>query len=105
MFHVCVFQVGHDDGATLLTGGKRPPSCPHGYFIEPTVFVNVKPHMRIWKEEIFGPVLSGEEGCLSRQQLQYVLQAICIIVFTLLCHAQLDTSIAYLLSYYTVGLA
>lgn len=51
-------QIGLDDGATLLTGGKRPPSCPQGYFIEPTVFISVKPHMRIWKEEIFGPVLS-----------------------------------------------
>jgi acyl-CoA reductase-like NAD-dependent aldehyde dehydrogenase len=52
-------QVGLDDGATLLTGGRRPPSCPTGYFLEPTVFINVRPHMRVWKEEIFGPVLSG----------------------------------------------
>lgn len=52
-------QVGLDDGAVLLTGGRRPPSCPKGYFIEPTVFTKVQPHMRIWKEEIFGPVLSG----------------------------------------------
>eukprot|EP00877_Chromochloris_zofingiensis_P013539 jgi/Chrzof1/8439/Cz03g10210.t1 len=51
-------QVGLSDGATLLTGGRRPPNCPEGYFIEPTVFINVKPHMRIWKEEVFGPVLS-----------------------------------------------
>eukprot|EP00879_Flechtneria_rotunda_P026271 GHRR01028003.1.p1 GENE.GHRR01028003.1~~GHRR01028003.1.p1 ORF type:complete len:337 (+),score=86.87 GHRR01028003.1:244-1254(+) len=51
-------QAGCDDGATCLTGGRRPPSCSKGYFIEPTVFINVQPHMRVWKEEIFGPVLS-----------------------------------------------
>lgn len=55
-------QVGLDDGAVLLTGGRRPPACPKGYFIEPTVFTQVQPHMRIWKEEIFGPVLSGVCG-------------------------------------------
>eukprot|EP00775_Hariotina_reticulata_P006856 gene6856-7072_t len=51
-------QAGIDDGAVLLTGGRRPPSCHKGYFLEPTVFIKVQPHMRIWKEEIFGPVLS-----------------------------------------------
>lgn len=52
-------QAGIDDGAVLLTGGRRPPSCPSGYFLEPTVFIKVDPaRARIWKEEIFGPVLS-----------------------------------------------
>jgi len=59
-------QVGRDDGATLLTGGRRPPGVTMGYFIEPTVFINVKPHMRLWKEEIFGPVLSV--GTFSREE-------------------------------------
>src|SRR3982750_1028465 len=31
---------------------------PHGYFIPPTIFTDVKPNMRIGREEIFGPVLS-----------------------------------------------
>lgn len=52
-------QTGIDDGAVLLTGGRRPPSCPTGYFLEPTVFINVPPAARIWREEVFGPVLSG----------------------------------------------
>lgn len=56
-------QAGIDDGAVLLTGGRRPPSCPKGYFIEPTVFIKVGPNMRVWKEEIFGPVLSGISIC------------------------------------------
>lgn len=50
------------EGAMLLTGGRRPPGFSRGCFVEPTVFTNVQPHMRIWREEIFGPVLAGEEG-------------------------------------------
>eukprot|EP01119_Soliformovum_irregulare_P012135 TRINITY_DN313_c0_g1_i1.p1 TRINITY_DN313_c0_g1~~TRINITY_DN313_c0_g1_i1.p1 ORF type:complete len:500 (+),score=167.86 TRINITY_DN313_c0_g1_i1:397-1896(+) len=51
-------ELGKKEGAQVLTGGKRPPHCKKGYFVEPTVFVNVTPNMTIWKEEIFGPVLS-----------------------------------------------
>jgi len=51
-------EIAKKEGATLLTGGKRPDNCPRGYFVEPTVFTNVKEDMTIWKEEIFGPVLS-----------------------------------------------
>jgi RHH-type transcriptional regulator, proline utilization regulon repressor / proline dehydrogenase / delta 1-pyrroline-5-carboxylate dehydrogenase len=42
--------------ATLVYQAKEVP--PHGYFIPPTIFTDVKPHMRIAREEIFGPVLS-----------------------------------------------
>eukprot|EP00027_Filamoeba_sp_ATCC50430_P003947 CAMPEP_0168557106 /NCGR_PEP_ID=MMETSP0413-20121227/9240_1 /TAXON_ID=136452 /ORGANISM="Filamoeba nolandi, Strain NC-AS-23-1" /LENGTH=509 /DNA_ID=CAMNT_0008588099 /DNA_START=54 /DNA_END=1583 /DNA_ORIENTATION=- len=51
-------EKGKKEGATLLTGGKRPDNLKTGYFLEPTVFVNVNENMSIWKEEIFGPVLS-----------------------------------------------
>jgi betaine-aldehyde dehydrogenase len=51
-------ESGKQEGAILLTGGKKPAGTTRGYFLEPTVFCNVKPNMRIWKEEIFGPVLS-----------------------------------------------
>jgi betaine-aldehyde dehydrogenase len=44
--------------AKLVCGGKRPPGLDTGYFVEPTIFVDVPPQARIWKEEIFGPVLS-----------------------------------------------
>ncbi|HKB04303.1 MAG TPA: aldehyde dehydrogenase family protein [Gemmataceae bacterium] len=47
---------GQKDGAKMLTGGKRIGS--RGYFIEPTVFTDVKDTMKIAKEEIFGPVMS-----------------------------------------------
>lgn len=49
-------QVGQKEGATLATGGRRVGD--KGFFIEPTVFTNVKDEMAIAREEIFGPVLS-----------------------------------------------
>ena len=45
---------GKQEGATLLTGGGRVGS--EGYFIEPTLFTDVKDSMAISREEIFGPV-------------------------------------------------
>src|SRR5438105_1593739 len=50
----------HDDGATLACGGHHltKGEYAHGYFIEPTVFTDVTPDMRIAQEEIFGPVTS-----------------------------------------------
>lgn len=48
------------DGATLACGGKHPddPALQDGYFVEPTIFTDVRPDMRIAQEEVFGPVLS-----------------------------------------------
>jgi acyl-CoA reductase-like NAD-dependent aldehyde dehydrogenase len=52
-------RAGVEDGARLLTGGGRPTGAPDGgYFVEPAVFTDVDPGMRIAREEIFGPVLS-----------------------------------------------
>jgi betaine-aldehyde dehydrogenase len=53
-------KVGKEDSARLMTGGKRPEGelFKKGYWIEPTVFAEVKRGMRIAQEEIFGPVLS-----------------------------------------------
>ncbi len=57
---VSMVQSGVSDGAKLMTGGKRPSGSDfsRGYWLEPTVFADVNPGMRIAKEEIFGPVLS-----------------------------------------------
>jgi betaine-aldehyde dehydrogenase len=52
-------EAGKAEGATLLTGGGRSRRHPRGFHVEPTVFTGVQPHMRIWKEEIFGPVLAA----------------------------------------------
>jgi betaine-aldehyde dehydrogenase len=48
-----------NEGARLITGGGRPadPALTKGLYIEPTVFVDVKPTMKIAREEIFGPVV------------------------------------------------
>ena len=53
-------DIGREDGAELLQGGKRSTGngLDRGYFVEPTVFDRVTPDMRIAREEIFGPVLS-----------------------------------------------
>ncbi len=48
--------LGQKQGATLLTGGHRVGD--KGYFVEPTIFDNVKDDMAIAKDEIFGPVVS-----------------------------------------------
>jgi betaine-aldehyde dehydrogenase len=53
-------ESGKDEGAKLLLGGGRPDGdeFKRGYWIEPTVFGDVEPNMRIAREEIFGPVMS-----------------------------------------------
>jgi aldehyde dehydrogenase (NAD+) len=50
---------GIEEGAEVLVGGEgHPEGFEAGYFVQPTVFVNVKNDMTIAQEEIFGPVLS-----------------------------------------------
>ncbi|MEY4304476.1 MAG: hypothetical protein RIT52_651 [Pseudomonadota bacterium] len=52
-------QKGIEEGARLVAGGLGlPEGMNKGYFVRPTVFADVKPGMKIEKEEIFGPVLS-----------------------------------------------
>lgn len=51
-------ELGKQEGATVACGGNRivKSGLEKGYFVEPTVFVDVKQDMRIVQEEIFGPV-------------------------------------------------
>lgn len=51
--------IAKEEGATILTGGKRlqGEKYDNGYFIEPTILVDVRNDMRVAYEEIFGPVL------------------------------------------------
>ncbi|MCW8398974.1 aldehyde dehydrogenase family protein [Legionella sp. PATHC038] len=53
-------KIGIDEGAKLICGGKRPTgeAFAKGNFLEPTIFDEVTPAMRIAREEIFGPVLA-----------------------------------------------
>ena len=49
-------EIGKKDGADLIAGGERDTKAGPGWFVQPTLFDNVKPNMRIAQEEIFGPV-------------------------------------------------
>jgi acyl-CoA reductase-like NAD-dependent aldehyde dehydrogenase len=50
---------GIADGATLIAGGEgMPEGLEAGYFVRPTAFADVTPEMRIFREEVFGPLLA-----------------------------------------------
>jgi malonate-semialdehyde dehydrogenase (acetylating)/methylmalonate-semialdehyde dehydrogenase len=56
--HECI-ESGITEGVELLVDGRRPKGVPHGgNFVGPTILNNVKPSMRVARDEIFGPVLS-----------------------------------------------
>ncbi|WP_254546811.1 aldehyde dehydrogenase family protein [Halomarina pelagica] len=76
-------EVGREEGARLVTGGEALDDGPraNGYFVQPTVFADVDPDMRIAQEEIFGPVLSVvkvsdlEEAIRVANDVEYGLSA------------------------------
>ncbi|HEV2675043.1 MAG TPA: aldehyde dehydrogenase family protein [Aliidongia sp.] len=49
-----------DEGARLVCGGKQPtdPALARGFFFEATVFADMRPDMRLAREEVFGPIMS-----------------------------------------------
>jgi phenylacetaldehyde dehydrogenase len=51
-------DAGRREGASITVGGEAP--AHEGYFVKPTVMVNVKPDMKVVREEIFGPVLVAQ---------------------------------------------
>jgi acyl-CoA reductase-like NAD-dependent aldehyde dehydrogenase len=52
-------EIAQGEGATCVLGGgpATRPECGEGWFVEPTIFTDVRPDMRIAQEEVFGPVL------------------------------------------------
>jgi acyl-CoA reductase-like NAD-dependent aldehyde dehydrogenase len=74
-------DAGKSDGAKVALGGARVRTDSGGYFVEPTVFDDVKPAMRIAREEIFGPVLATisfsnvEEAVQIANDVEYGLAA------------------------------
>ncbi|WP_323808349.1 aldehyde dehydrogenase [Prauserella endophytica] len=50
-------RIGLDEGARLVTGGGRPEGLDRGWYVQPTLFADVRNDMRIAREEIFGPVV------------------------------------------------
>ncbi|PNY26419.1 aldehyde dehydrogenase-like protein [Tolypocladium capitatum] len=64
-------QVGKSEGAKVISGGKPFDVNTKGFFIEPTIFTDVTSNMRIFQEEIFGPVVviarfSDEADAITR---------------------------------------
>lgn len=51
-------ELASSEGATIVAGGKPEGVSAEGFFVRPTLVTNVKPDMRIAREEVFGPVLS-----------------------------------------------
>jgi aldehyde dehydrogenase (NAD(P)+) len=49
---------GREEGATVFMGGEPAPLDGKGFFIKPTIFTDVKPEMKIYREEIFGPCVA-----------------------------------------------
>ena len=66
-----MINVGIDEGARLLAGGPGTPAgFEDGWYVKPTIFADVENHMRVAREEIFGPVLAltpfdSEEEAIS----------------------------------------
>ncbi|MDR6707579.1 MULTISPECIES: aldehyde dehydrogenase family protein [unclassified Novosphingobium] len=52
-------NIGQQEGAQVLAGGRRPAEQVRGFFFEPTILASAGPDMRVVREEIFGPVLSA----------------------------------------------
>ncbi|WP_157247232.1 5-carboxymethyl-2-hydroxymuconate semialdehyde dehydrogenase [Nonomuraea typhae] len=50
-------RIGVEQGARLAAGGTRPAHLPEGNYLSATVFADVTPDMRVFQEEIFGPVV------------------------------------------------
>jgi (Z)-2-((N-methylformamido)methylene)-5-hydroxybutyrolactone dehydrogenase len=75
--------IAKGEGAHCALGGAPAtrPECGNGWFVEPTIFTDVKPDMRIAREEVFGPVLSiipfgdADEAVAIANDTQYGLAA------------------------------
>lgn len=77
-----LIQSAIDEGATLVTGGTgRPDGRNAGFFVKPTLFADVTPDMRIYREETFGPVATitayedGEQAIEMANDTEYGLSA------------------------------
>jgi aldehyde dehydrogenase (NAD+) len=62
--------IAKKEGARLVCGGNQIASMPHGFFVEPTIFEGVTPKMRLWREEVFGPVLAVTKAKTFEQALE-----------------------------------
>jgi len=65
-------EIGKSEGARLVAGGKRvvDNNLDKGFFIEPTVFADCTPEMRIVREEIFGPVVTIQKFSTEEEAIR-----------------------------------
>lgn len=63
-------RVGRQEGAELYAGGHRAREESGGFYVEPTVFTDVDAHMKIAREEIFGPVLAVQSFASEDEALR-----------------------------------
>jgi len=74
-------EIAKNDGATIVTGGKRPEGIDKGYFLEPTIIIGLDRNSRCVREEIFGPVVTitpfdmEEEVIMQANDTHYGLSA------------------------------
>lgn len=74
-------ELGVKEGATIVQGGNTIELAQHGFYIEPTLFVNGHSSMRINQEEIFGPVAcvisvdDYDEAMITANDVEYGLSA------------------------------
>lgn len=61
---------GIDDGATLVSGGKKPQALDQGYYLEPTILTDMREDSWIWQEEIFGPVVCVKTFKTEQQAIE-----------------------------------
>jgi len=86
-------ESGKKDGATLYQGGDRHGD--EGYFIQPTIFTDVKPDMKIVQEEIFGPVgvvIKFEDEADVIKQANDTLYGLAAAVFTQNLNRAIETA-------------
>ncbi|WP_111895541.1 aldehyde dehydrogenase family protein [Acinetobacter sp. MB5] len=69
-------QQGKEDGVTLISGGKRPAHLAQGYYVEPTIFVDVPVEHPLWTDEIFGPVVAIRAFETEQEAIQLANQSI-----------------------------
>jgi aminomuconate-semialdehyde/2-hydroxymuconate-6-semialdehyde dehydrogenase len=74
-------DIARQEGATILTGGKRPDGYEKGFYLEPTILVGLDRNSRCVREEIFGPVVTvmpfdmEEEVIMQANDTHYGLSA------------------------------
>ncbi len=67
---LAAIERGIDDGATLVSGGKKPPTLEQGFYLEPTILTDMTEDSWIWKEEIFGPVVCVKAFKTEQQAIE-----------------------------------